>query len=336
MTSVNPLCHATTADHVQWPQEGVSVSPDFVDQLKRGLHRRSSIFWLHGGETTVTTGDIVAVGEDFVEIRGLVPTVEEVFQGHLQPRGEAQGSQLSTVIPLQNVCAVVKDVPAGQKAFPGATRVRIMDTAEPRTRVMETREPDVPPHGYYSDQLAEEEPPMISDESGEGPSRRRRGVRRRNGNHVGLGNPRRVPHRGPVRATLRPHRRALGQERQAPQLRHTRPPRAQAQAARRSPPPVSAALLDWLERLEKLEKSILREQSQRLRGRRASAKLKAPSPTEPRHVRAVRSRPVSFPPRRVPRLAPSAGRSHSRVLHVSGGSIPIRKRAAAAGPYGWL
>ena len=319
------------------------MSPDFVDQLKRGLHRRSSIFWLHGGETTVSTGDIVAVGEDFVEIRGLVPTVEEVVQGHLQPRGEAQGSQLSTVIPLQNVCAVVKDVPAGQKAFPGATRVRIMDTAEPRTRVMETREPDVQPHGYYSDHLAEEEPPVLSDESADGPPRRRRNGHHRTGNHVRPRSPKRMPRRGSARTAPRPRteepapagRRQNG-DRPRPLRRHVRPTRAQAHPARRSPSPVSAALMDHLERLEKLEKSILREQSQRLRSRRASARMNAPSQTERRQARAVRSRPVSFRPRRVRRLAPSAGWSHSRVLHVSGGSIPIRKRTAAAGPYGWL
>ncbi|MGE5589329.1 MAG: hypothetical protein ACM3ZA_01670 [Bacillota bacterium] len=299
------------------------MSPDFVDQLKRGLHRRSSVFWLHGGEKTVSTGDIVAVGEDFVEIRGLVPTVEEWSQG--MARGEAQGSQLSTVIPLHSVCAVVRDVPAGQKAFPGATRVRVPDTPEP----------EVQPQGFDSEHLSEEESSMLVDEVEEAPPRRRRSVRRHAASLARAGDPKRLARRNGVHPTTAPHpqdplletRRTNGGRPRMPR-RHARTVRAQV--ARRSPIPASL-----LSRLERLERSILRARSQRQRLRRAVTRLRSSPSAGRRRVRAVRARTVP-PTVRVRRPVPAPARSNSRVLQVSGGSIPIRRREAATGPYGWM
>lgn len=295
------------------------MSPDFVDQLKRGLHRRSSIFWLQGGEKTVSTGDIVAVGEDFVEIRGLVPTVDEWSQG--MSRGEAQGNQLSTLIPLQHVCAVVRDVPGGQKAFPGATRVRILDTPEPEFQ----------PQGLDPEHLGEEESSMLDDELAEGPPRQRRGTRRRGGNPIRAGDLKRLPRRNGVRATTPPRVEEPLPEPRRTNGTHPRTPRRHSRPARtRTPVPLSL-----LDRLERLERSILRAQSQRQRLQRTVTRLRSSSSAGRKRVRAVRTRTVP-PAVRVRRPIPAPARSSARVLQVTGGSIPIRRREGAAGPFGWM
>jgi hypothetical protein len=90
--------------------------PESLRKELRELRRhgtRVTIAWSCGEMAApfCTTGVIVEVGADFVEVRGCSPTVVEAIGCT-----GAELSLLDTVIPLRNVCAVFENVPAGRKA----------------------------------------------------------------------------------------------------------------------------------------------------------------------------------------------------------------------------
>lgn len=89
----------------------------FREELKENIGRRVTIFWNANGQNACTTGVVVEVGCDFVEVRGLVPIFEEERPESCDQLCEKRGvAELETVIRLESVTAFVERVPHGHKA----------------------------------------------------------------------------------------------------------------------------------------------------------------------------------------------------------------------------
>ena len=87
---------------------------DFHKELWEHKGHRVTVIWHCNGAIACSTGKLVEVGCDFVEVHGPVPTFAELLSSH---RCDDQASiELDIVIRLDHVCAVVEDVPECRKA----------------------------------------------------------------------------------------------------------------------------------------------------------------------------------------------------------------------------
>ena len=89
---------------------------DFRRELRELRGHRATVIWHCNGAIACSTGRIVEVGADYVEVRGPVPT----FAEHLakQDCDDLAAVELEILIPLVHVCAVVEDVPECRRAGP--------------------------------------------------------------------------------------------------------------------------------------------------------------------------------------------------------------------------
>jgi hypothetical protein len=86
-------------------------------ELRENLDRRITVYWRCGGSCACTTGILVEVGFDFIEVAGLVPTfvATEDSPGCIDP----QNTLLETIIPFKSISAFVEGVPSDRNAgFP--------------------------------------------------------------------------------------------------------------------------------------------------------------------------------------------------------------------------
>lgn len=83
-------------------------------ELAEHRGERVTVIWHCQGVLACSTGKLVEVGSDFVEVRGPVPTYAE----HRASRDckDMAALDLDIVIPLQHVCAVVEHVPECRQA----------------------------------------------------------------------------------------------------------------------------------------------------------------------------------------------------------------------------
>lgn len=87
---------------------------DFRWELAQHRGERITLIWSCQGTLACSTGRLVEVGSDFVEVHGPVPT-------HAERRASRRCTDfaaldLDIVIPLQHVCAVVERVPDCRQA----------------------------------------------------------------------------------------------------------------------------------------------------------------------------------------------------------------------------
>ena len=82
-----------------------------MEELAEHVGVRVTVIWHCDGAIACSTGEIIEVGRDFVEVHGLVPTFDECG-----PCDDLKDCELDTVIPLDRVCAVVECVPKRRKA----------------------------------------------------------------------------------------------------------------------------------------------------------------------------------------------------------------------------
>lgn len=93
---------------VPWPRE------DLRHELWENKGHRVTVIWECNYGVLCSTGILVEVGADFVEVRGAVPTFAERMS--FSECDDLAGCELETVIPLARVCGVVEDVPPCRKA----------------------------------------------------------------------------------------------------------------------------------------------------------------------------------------------------------------------------
>ena len=110
------------------------IRETFREELKENIGHRITVFWTANGQNACSTGVVVEVGWDFVEIRGLVPAFAEGPRqrpdpndpvmpeaskdgwGHHGICSDRDEFELETVIRLENVTGFVERVPYGHKA----------------------------------------------------------------------------------------------------------------------------------------------------------------------------------------------------------------------------
>jgi hypothetical protein len=85
------------------------------EELRHNLQRRISVMWRCGGTAACTTGILIQVGYDYIEMVGIMPTCVDDENSLPVNWADPQGLLLETVIPIRNVCAFVEDVPPGRK-----------------------------------------------------------------------------------------------------------------------------------------------------------------------------------------------------------------------------
>ncbi|HVB11068.1 MAG TPA: hypothetical protein VNM16_11980 [Bacillota bacterium] len=82
---------------------------DILSTLRACVGRRVALLWHCGHAVAEATGWIVQVSPDVVEVRGAVHTL-----GAGGRRGFPHGIfELTTVIPVRSICALIEDVPRG-------------------------------------------------------------------------------------------------------------------------------------------------------------------------------------------------------------------------------
>gem|GEM_PF-3185100 len=91
-----------------WPRE------DFRRELWEHKGHRVTVIWTCNHAIACSTGRLVEVGADFVEVCGPVPTFAE--RRSPSKCKDPAALDLEIVIPLGHVCAVVEDVPECRKA----------------------------------------------------------------------------------------------------------------------------------------------------------------------------------------------------------------------------
>lgn len=93
-------------------------------ELRHSLQRRITVFWRCGEASACSTGILMQVGIDFIEMVGIVPTFADDDVSLPIAYADSQGLLLNTIIPLKNLCGFVEDVPSGRKAVaPGCGEV---------------------------------------------------------------------------------------------------------------------------------------------------------------------------------------------------------------------
>ena len=94
--------------------QGLGRKEDLRRELLEHKGHRVTVLWHCNGVLACSTGRLVEVGCDFLEVHGLIPTfAERMVWGGCD---DAASMMLDIVIPLENVCAVVEDVPECRKA----------------------------------------------------------------------------------------------------------------------------------------------------------------------------------------------------------------------------
>ncbi len=93
------------------------------EELRHSLQRRITVMWRCNGTAACTTGILIEVGYDFIEMVGIVPTFADDENSLPVNWTDPQGLLLETIIPIKNICAFVEDVPPGRKvALPVCSR----------------------------------------------------------------------------------------------------------------------------------------------------------------------------------------------------------------------
>lgn len=85
-------------------------------ELKENLGHRVTVIWNCNGSTACSTGTLVELGIDFLEVQGVVPTFADIPEQYYSGCQDLEGTVLDTVIPLDRVCAVMENVPCDRKA----------------------------------------------------------------------------------------------------------------------------------------------------------------------------------------------------------------------------
>ncbi|MHB9145841.1 MAG: hypothetical protein ACYC5Y_10970 [Symbiobacteriia bacterium] len=139
-----------------------------LDRLRQELGGRVSIFWQCGDEIAVTTGKVIQVGSDFVEVQGLTPTLEET--GHPgSPHGDAIATSLSTLVSAQRLSAVIEGVVEGRKALVPGTKMKVQSA-----KIGAAVEPDIQNETIEETIELEEDAPVDSHYISRHPQTRQR------------------------------------------------------------------------------------------------------------------------------------------------------------------
>lgn len=85
-------------------------------ELRHSLKTRVTVIWDCGSTTASSTGILIQVGWDFIELAGAVPTFEDDEQCFEPPCNDPAALILETVIPIKAICAFVEDLPDRRKA----------------------------------------------------------------------------------------------------------------------------------------------------------------------------------------------------------------------------
>lgn len=86
-------------------------------ELRENLDRRITVYWRCGSSCACTTGILVEVGFDFIEVAGLVPTF--VATEDTTGCSGLQNTLLETIIPFKSISGLVEGVPSDRQAgFP--------------------------------------------------------------------------------------------------------------------------------------------------------------------------------------------------------------------------
>ena len=86
------------------------------EELRQSLQRRITVMWRCNGTAACTTGILIQVGYDFIEMVGIVPTFADDENSLPVNCTDPQGLLLETIIPTKNICGFVEHVPPGRKA----------------------------------------------------------------------------------------------------------------------------------------------------------------------------------------------------------------------------
>ncbi len=285
-----------------------------LDRLRQELGGRVSIFWQCGDEIAVTTGKVIQVGSDFVEVQGLTPTLEET--GHPgSAHGDAIATSLSTLVSAQRLSAVIKGVVEGRKALVPGTNMRVQ-SAKIGTAV----EPDIQNETIEETTELGEDAPVDSHYISRHPhTRQRQRVVKRPGRRLRLRltsqkPPARPQHSVPL-DPIRPVRRARPLQKT---LRSPRATRERAQVAR-VPVGGTALLLGIAAVPEPVKAARSQPKAKAAASPRARAAAKIAARASQMHRRAPtqnhsESRSAIEPSRRISARA-------TRILAVPGGAI---------------
>lgn len=94
----------------------MSMAESLRQELRHSLQRRVTVFWRCGETPACSTGILMQVGIDFIEMVGIVPTFSDDEVSLPVAYADSQGLLLNTIIPLKNLCGFIEDVPSGRKA----------------------------------------------------------------------------------------------------------------------------------------------------------------------------------------------------------------------------
>ena len=83
-------------------------------ELRENLDRRVTVYWRCGGSSACTTGILVEVGFDFIEVAGLVPTC--AAREDAVHCSDSRNTLLETIIPFKSISGFVEGVPSDRKA----------------------------------------------------------------------------------------------------------------------------------------------------------------------------------------------------------------------------
>lgn len=91
----------------------------FRRELMESRGRRISVLWTCNDRLASSTGRLVEVGADFIEILGLTPTFDDSVGQFFGSCTNLDATDLEQIILIENICWVVEDVPEERKAgFP--------------------------------------------------------------------------------------------------------------------------------------------------------------------------------------------------------------------------
>lgn len=84
-------------------------------ELRHCVQHRVSVFWRCNGTSACSTGILIEVGYDYIELVGNVPTFAETDESPSFDCDDPQGLLLETIIPLKSIGALVEGVPSDRK-----------------------------------------------------------------------------------------------------------------------------------------------------------------------------------------------------------------------------
>lgn len=85
-------------------------------ELRKLEQHRVSVYWRCGEAAACSSGILIEVGYDFIELLGIVPTLLDDENGLPVACTDPQGLLLQTIIPMKSVFGLIEDIPIGRKA----------------------------------------------------------------------------------------------------------------------------------------------------------------------------------------------------------------------------